>query len=88
MTTKRQEPSYRRKRGYLREILAENVLNYRRAKRLSQEELAHICGLHRTYVGSIERLERNVTLNTLEILADALEVPVTKLLSKKKRTSS
>lgn len=67
----------------LTRILAENIRNYRYAKNLSQEELASICGLHRTYVGSVERGERNVTLSTLEVLAKALNVSVPVLLIKK-----
>jgi len=45
--------------------------------------LAEKCGLHRTYIGSVERCERNVTLSTLEVLASALGVSVPELLSKK-----
>jgi transcriptional regulator with XRE-family HTH domain len=67
----------------IRVVLAENIRNYRRSKNLSQEELAEKCGLHRTYVGSVERCERNVTLSTLEVLASALGVSVPELLSKK-----
>lgn len=50
----------------LRQILAENLRNFRKSQELSQEELAAKCDLHRTYVGSVERCERNVTLSTLE----------------------
>lgn len=64
-------------------ILADNVRAYRKSKNISQEELAHMCGLHRTYVGSVERGERNVTLSTLEILAAVLGVSVPELLTEK-----
>jgi transcriptional regulator with XRE-family HTH domain len=67
----------------LRKILASNIRTLRREKNLSQEELAHLCGLHRTYIGSIERAERNATLSTLETLASTLNVSVTDLLTKK-----
>ena len=67
----------------LRECLAENVKAYRRAYALSQEDLADECGLHRTYIGSVERCERNVTLATLELLAVALKTTVPELLTEK-----
>lgn len=63
-------------------ILAGNLRYLRNQKQLSQEDLADICGLHRTYIGSVERGERNVTLSTLELLATALEVNIAQLLSK------
>lgn len=65
----------------IRKILAENIRAYRKEQGISQEELASVCGLHRTYVGSVERQERNVTLSTLEVLADALGISVPKLLT-------
>ena len=68
----------------LREILAENIKTFRSEKGLSQEALAEHCGLHRTYIGSVERQERNVTLNTLEVLSAALGVSVQELLTKQK----
>lgn len=63
-------------------VLAENLRNYRLNKQISQEQLAEICGLHRTYIGSVERGERNITLSSLEILAKALDVSVQQLLTK------
>ncbi|MGH9815884.1 MAG: helix-turn-helix domain-containing protein [Candidatus Acidiferrales bacterium] len=48
---------------------------------LSQEDLAEKCGLHRTYVGAIERAERNITLSTLNRLAVALAVSPEELIS-------
>ena len=61
-------------------VLAENIRRLRRERNLSQEEFADICGLHRTYVGSVERGERNITLSSLELLAKALDVSVVDLL--------
>ncbi len=65
------------------QILADSIRAYRKANRISQEELADICELHRTYVGSVERGERNVTLSTLETLASALGVSVPELLTRR-----
>ncbi|WP_371331068.1 helix-turn-helix domain-containing protein [Klebsiella quasipneumoniae] len=66
----------------IKEILAENIRVYRNINGLSQEQLAEISGLHRTYIGSVERKERNVTLNTLVCLAKALNTSVPNLLTK------
>jgi transcriptional regulator with XRE-family HTH domain len=51
------------------------------ARGLSQEALAELANLHRTYVGSIERRERNVSLDNVEKLALALGVDICDLLS-------
>jgi len=47
---------------------------------MSQEDLAHTAGLHRTYVSSLERGQRNVGLDNIVALARALEVTTSKLL--------
>ena len=67
----------------LREAVAFNVKRLRLALGLSQEELADICGYHRTYIGSVERSERNITLSTLESLSNALNVSPSDLLEVK-----
>jgi len=72
----------------LRSVLAENIKTFRKEKGVSQEELAELCGLHRTYIGSVERHERNVTLSTLEVLASAFGVTVSELLTKHESPSN
>lgn len=57
-----------------KEILAYNVRSIRKSTGLSQEELADRAGLHRTYISSIERAERNVSLENIFLLAAALGV--------------
>ncbi len=47
---------------------------------LSQEELASRAGVHRTYVGMIERAEKNITLQNIEKIAKALEISLDKLM--------
>lgn len=64
----------------LRRVVAENVRRLRREARQSQEELAERAALHRTYVGSIERAERNLSLDNIERLALALQVEPADLL--------
>lgn len=71
----------------LRATLAENIKSFRKEKGISQEELADLCSLHRTYIGSVERQERNVTLSTLEVLSETLEVSVPDLLTSRKSSS-
>lgn len=65
-----------------RRIFAQRLRQIRQIRGLSQEELADMAGLHRTYVGSVERSERNVSIDNMERLAKALEVDITELLRK------
>jgi transcriptional regulator with XRE-family HTH domain len=64
----------------LRKTLAYNLRHERSLRKVSQEQLADLCGLHRTYIGGIERCERNITLATLEKIAEALGVNPVNLL--------
>jgi len=63
-----------------KQILAHNLRRIRSSIGLSQEELADRAGLHRTYISSIERTERNVSLENLFLLARALGVAPADLL--------
>lgn len=62
------------------DLAARNIRKHRKRKKISQEKLAEISGLHRTYIGAIERSERNITLNTLQLIANALNVEAKDLL--------
>jgi transcriptional regulator with XRE-family HTH domain len=68
-----------------RRIFAENLRKARLAKGLSQEDLAELANLHRTYVGSVERAERNVSIDNMERLAAALGTSLPSLLLEVKR---
>ena len=57
----------------------ENVRMYRNQLNISQAELAHRAGLHRTYIGMIERAEKNITLENIEKIAKALNISISKL---------
>lgn len=61
--------------------LTVNVRRQRKALGLSQEELGERAGIHRTYIGEIERGGANVTVDHMQKLADALEIDVCLLLS-------
>jgi len=54
----------------------ERVRTLRKEKNLSQEELAFKADLHRTYIGMIERAEKNITLLNIEKIAKALEIDI------------
>lgn len=61
-------------------VFGENVRRHRLERGWSQEELAEKCGLHRTYIGSIERSERNVSLTNIQLIAKGLGVKIEELL--------
>lgn len=59
----------------------ERVREIRKKKGFSQEELADKADLHRTYIGMIERAEKNITLLNIEKIANALDVNIKELLA-------
>lgn len=69
----------------LLKIFSSNVRYYRKLKNLFQEELAFKCGLHRTYISSIECLKRNISIENIEKIADALDVEAYILLRERRK---
>ncbi len=65
-------------------VFAENIKNLRRVQSLSQEALADKAGLHRTYIGAVERGERNITLLNANRIAEALGVKLSECLKEVK----
>ena len=63
----------------LRAIFSDNVRKRRKTLNLSQEALAIEAGLHRTYIGSVERKERNISIDAIERIANALRISPDKL---------
>ena len=67
--------------GDLQKAVGHALRRYRLERGLSQEEFAEVVGVHRTYMGGLERGERNLTLRSLERIADSLGIdPVNDLL--------
>lgn len=63
-----------------RQRFARLLKTARLAQGISQETLAELAGLHRTYVGSVERGERNIAVDNMEALAAALKLDISELL--------
>ncbi len=68
-------------------IFSMNVRKYRTEMGLSQERLAELAGLHRTYISAIERERRNISIENIEKLAKALNVEPYLLLVKPEQTN-
>lgn len=64
----------------LRQTLAVNIKALRQAIGISQEELAGLCGLHRTYISDVERCSRNISIDNIEKIAEAFHVSASNLL--------
>jgi transcriptional regulator with XRE-family HTH domain len=66
--------------GELQKVVGRNLRRYRLERGYSQEDFADRMGVHRTYMGSVERGERNLSLRSVEKFADFLDVDPLELL--------
>lgn len=62
------------------EEFGKRIRQLRNERNLSQEELSFLTGFHRTYIGMIERGERNISLANIGVFAKAFQMPVSELL--------
>jgi transcriptional regulator with XRE-family HTH domain len=67
--------------GDLQKALGANLRRYREERGLSQEAFADVLGYHRTYVGGLERGERNLSLQSVERIAASLDIDARSLLA-------
>jgi transcriptional regulator with XRE-family HTH domain len=72
--------------GDLQRTAGRNLRAYREARGLSQEAFADVLGVHRTYMGAIERGERNLTLRSVERIVGRLDLDPLVLLTKSVET--
>ena len=64
------------------EVLGQRIRMYRKHQHMSQEKLAELSGLHPTYIGQMERGEKNPTIESLYKICTALHIPITLLVEK------
>lgn len=67
--------------GELQRAVGRNLRSYRQTRGLSQEAFAEVLGVHRTYMGGVERGERNLTLRSVERIAASLDIDPLELLA-------
>ena len=63
-------------------IIGQRIRNYQTQKGLSQEKLAELAGCHPTYIGQLERGEKNATLESVEKIASAMDISLSELFDK------
>jgi transcriptional regulator with XRE-family HTH domain len=71
--------------GDLQRTVGRNLRAHRQAQGLSQEAFADVLGVHRTYMGGVERGERNLTLKSVERIAERLSIDPLSLLDGQRR---
>ena len=69
-------------------IIGQRIRNYRTQKGLSQEKLAELAGCHPTYIGQLERGEKNATLESVEKIASAMDISLSELSDKLGKSGS
>ena len=72
----------------IKKTLGQRIRNHRTARGLSQEKLAELSGCHPTYVGQIERGEKNATIESVEKISSALNISLSELFEKLGRKES
>ena len=60
----------------IKKIFGKNIRHIRESRNMTQEKLSDLCGLHRTYIGSVERGERNISIGNIQKIANALQVKI------------
>jgi len=68
----------------IKKLFGSAIREYRTKKGLSHEDLAELCGLHRTYISDVERGERNVSLVNIQKICEALDVKIYKIFERLK----
>jgi len=63
-------------------LIGKRIRNYRTKQNLSQEKLAELSGCHPTYIGQIERGEKNATLESIEKISNSLDIPLSRLFER------
>lgn len=69
-------------------VIGQRIRSYRTQKGLSQEKLAELAGCHPTYIGQLERGEKNATLESVEKIASAMDLSLSELFCKLGRSGS
>ena len=69
-------------------IIGQRIRNYRTQKGLSQEKLAELAGCHPTYIGQLDRGEKNATLESVEKIASAMDISLSELFDKLGKSGS
>lgn len=70
------EKNKKNKKDNINVLFGLKVKEYRKSIGASQEQLGYMTGLHRTYIGHIERAEKNITLKNIEKIADSLGIDI------------
>ena len=63
----------------LAKVVGQRIRNYRTGRGFSQEKLAELAGCHHTYIGQLERGEKNATIESIEKIATALDISMSRL---------
>jgi transcriptional regulator with XRE-family HTH domain len=76
------------RKSVLTQRVGQVIRELRLARNLSQEEFADICGVHRTYVGFVERGERTMLIETASVLAEGLGISLSQLFAEVERRAT